>query len=364
MKKILLLFLGLLPSVLLIAQANGKLQMHFINVGQGDAALLISPGGQTVLFDEGVASYCDVPVEYLESLEIKSIDYMVTSHYHLDHIGCTKQILEKFPLKNMAYDRGKTYPSTLFDDYLAAVGTKRQKANVNQSLTLDPGTDHEVVITFLALNGAGITTSNENDLSLVSLVKFGALEIIMGGDLSGFNNSDYKDIETKLAGKVKQVEVYKVHHHCSQYSSNSTWLNTIRPRIGIINVVGEYGRGYGHPAEDCMERLHNAGVKTYWTNSGDGIAPDAAWDIVGGDIVVEAMPGSHTFTVTFNGSNVHTYSDWGYDDAARDISYGWSRNSMLYHYLNCSEVKKIKLQNLQTGQQPPAGKTLHEGCPK
>ncbi|MCX6244950.1 MAG: MBL fold metallo-hydrolase [Bacteroidetes bacterium] len=367
MKKSLLMIFMILSSFLLMGQKNGNFQMHFINVGQGDAALLISPGGETVLFDEGVVAHCDVPVEYLDLLGITSIDYMVTSHYHQDHIGCTKQILEKFPLKKIAYDRGEMYPSDPFDLYQAAVGTKRQKAVPGQRFTLDPGSGHEVVITFLALNGAGIETDNENDLSLVSLVKFGDLEIMMGGDLSGFNASNYKDIESKLAGNAPRVEVYKVHHHCSQYSSNTTWLNAIRPRIGIINVVGEYGKGYGLPAEDCMERLHKAGIKTYWTNIGDGADPDPMWDIVGGNIVVAAAPGSHKFTVSFNGSNVHTYPDWGYNDTSviqTDATYGWSRNSEIYHYLNCSFIKKIKLQNLETGSKPPDGKTLHPDCPK
>jgi beta-lactamase superfamily II metal-dependent hydrolase len=363
MKKYLLIVIIFLPSMILMGQSAGKFQLHFINVGQGDAALLVSPGGQTVLFDEGVPD-CDVPVGYLSTLGISSIDYMVTSHYHKDHIGCTRQILEKFPLKNIAYDRGGTYPSETFEYYISAVGAKRQKADSNHTFILDQGSGHEVVVTFLVLNGAGVRTTNENDLCLVALVQFGDLDILMGGDLSGFDEGAYKDIESRLARKTPQVEVYKVHHHCSHYSSNSTLLDSIRPRIGIINVVGMDRKSHGHPDEDCLERLHKTGVKTYWTNPGDDADPDPNWDIVGGDIILEATPGSHEFTVTFNGSNVHTYPNWGYNPDEQEDTYGWSRNSDIYHYLNCSLVKKIKLVNLQTGKQPPERKTLHTGCPK
>ena len=75
------------------------------------------------------------------------------------------------------------------------------------------------------MNGNGIPTRNENDLSLVALVKFGDFEAAIGGDLSGFSASSYLDIETSVASSVGQIEVYKVHHHCSRYSTNDAWLD-------------------------------------------------------------------------------------------------------------------------------------------
>jgi competence protein ComEC len=367
MKKSILIIIFLLPSLLLIGQANGNFQMHFINVGQGDAALLISPDGETVLFDEGQAYDCEFPVEYLHSLGLQSIDYLITSHYHDDHIGCTKQILDEFPLQKIAFDRGKSNPSTTFDNYVSAVGSKRQTADLFKRLILDQETDHKVVISFLAMNGAGIKTTNENDMSLVALVSFGELDIMMGGDLSGFNASGYKDIESSVAGKAKQVEIYKVHHHCSEYSSNSTWLDTINPRIGIISVSGSYGRKHEHPAPDCLERLHIKGVRTYWTDDGIGADPDPKWDIIGGDIVVEATPNSYEFMVKFGGNKVDTYQDWGFIPPVGPFpakTYAWSKNSSVYHYADCAVVRSIRQENLQTGSTPPDKKTLHPGCPK
>ncbi|HPS73354.1 MAG TPA: MBL fold metallo-hydrolase [Bacteroidales bacterium] len=367
MKTNLLFYFFLVLSLSVFGQANGKFQMHFMDVGQGDAALLISPGGETVLFDEGVDKYCDMPTAYLESVGVTSIDYLVTSHYHDDHIGCTKQILDEFPLNKTAYDRGGTYPSTVFDRYVEAVGAKRKTAVVNDRIILDQGTSHEVTITFMAMNGAGIRTDNENDLSLVALVSFGPLDIMMGGDLSGYSSGDYRDIESKAAQKVSQVEVYKVHHHCSQYSSNTTWLNTIKPRIGIISASGEYGRHHGHPTAECLERLHQEGVKTYWTETGEGAQPDPQWDVVSGDIIIQADPGSLSFTVRHNQTRVDRYSVWGTDDqepASSRAKYGWSTNSEMYHYIDCSWIKRINSENLQTGDNPPDGKYLHKGCPK
>ena len=70
----------LICPVLLVGQA-GTLQIHFMDVGQGDGAILISPGGETVLFDNGVRNNCDKPVSYLQQLGITQIDYHVASPY-------------------------------------------------------------------------------------------------------------------------------------------------------------------------------------------------------------------------------------------------------------------------------------------
>ncbi len=203
------------------AQGNDNLQIHFIDVGQGDAALLVSPDGQTVLFDDGVRNNCDLPVSYLDQAGVTEIDYHITSHYHADHIGCAKEVLDEFPLQIAAIDRGGSYSSGTFDTYKTKVGSKRREATKGEVVTLDEGTSHEVTITVLAINGNEVPhTSNENDKSLLAKIDFGDFDAVIGGDLSGFDTSRYKDIETSVASSVGPVEVYKVHHHGSYLMSD------------------------------------------------------------------------------------------------------------------------------------------------
>src|SRR5437867_423473 len=135
-----LLILGLALFGLAAAasgQENGKLQIHFINVGQGDGALLISPQGETVLFDDGLRGYCDRPVSYLQQLGVTRIDYLIVSHYHDDHIGCTTEVLGEFPLEKASYDRGHEYTSGTYDSYVQIVGGKRHTAVPGSTITLD-----------------------------------------------------------------------------------------------------------------------------------------------------------------------------------------------------------------------------------
>lgn len=353
------------------SQANGKLQIHFMDVGQGDGAVLISPLGEVVLFDNGVQGNCDKPVSYLQQLGITKIDYHITSHYHSDHFGCTTEVLQEFPLIKDALDRGGIYSSQTFKNYLIAVGTHRKKATEGMIITLDAGSASPVSIKIAALNGNGVSTTNENDLSVVAKIHFGNFDAEIGGDLSGFKTDYYEDIETSVAPKVGKIEVYKVHHHGSRYSSNQTWLQKTTPIIGIISTG--VGNDYGHPTQECLERLHAGNVLTYWTERGMGADPEPGYDTVGGNIIVEMTPGSQTFTVTHSGSQVDTYYTWETRPTPNTVSpasaittpqFAWSKKSKVYHYANCKYVDNISPGNLERGNTPPPDKELHKGCPK
>jgi len=371
---------NLIGSVLLfvitvaVAAPNGKLQIHFMDVGQGDGAVLISPQGQIVMFDDGNSKACDKPLAYLESLGVDSIDYHVASHYHSDHIGCASQIFPQVQLKVAAYDRGHSYTTNEYQKYVAAVKGKRATAQIGQSIVLDSGSASPVKITFVAANGSigvsTISTTNENDLSLVALIEFGSFRAEIGGDLSGEQTGSYKDIETSVSTKVGRLDVYKVHHHCSAYSTNAAWLTTTKPTIGIISV-GVANNDYGHPAESCLERLHQAGVKLYLTEIGKGATPDPHLDTVAGTVLVEVAAGDTKYTVSYGGNRTDEYAiagsttgptNTGTPSSATTHKFAWSKNSNIYHNGSCPVVKNIKSENLVFGETAPSGKKKH-GCP-
>jgi len=357
----------------LMAQGNGKLQLHFMDVGQGDSAVLISPQGTVVLFDVGEdlkKKDCTRPLAYLDQLGVSKIDYLFVSHYHFDHIGCIPQVLQRFPLQHDAIDRGDKYPGATFARYVGAVSVHRKTGQEGQTLQLDENSGTPVTIKVVAVNGAGIKTSNENDLSLAATVSFGRFRAEIGGDLSGDNANQYQDIETPVAPKVGHIDVYKVHHHCSSHSTNDAWLQQTTPIIGIVSA-GD-GNDYGHPTADCLERLHKQGVKTYWTEHGNGGDPEPGLDLVGGNIVVQVDPGATTFSVSSGagpaqkfaiGSAAMPQPDNPVAQPTALPTYAWSVKSHLYHYANCDYVKSINPENLQTGSTPPENKTLHQSCP-
>ena len=320
------------------ALGDGTLQIHFMDVGQGDAAILISPNGETVLFDDGVRGMCDQPLSYLRQIGVDSIDYHIASHYHADHIGCAAEVFQAFPLRHDALDRGDSYGTRTFERYVDAVAMHRQTATNHTEIVLDQDSAAPVHINIVALNGDGAQTTNENDLSVVAVVHFEGFAAELGGDLSGFQTGNYQDIETSVAPKVGQIDVYKVHHHGSRYSSNAAWLNTTHPQVAIIST-GD-GNSYGHPTQECLDRLHEVVRKIYWTETGAGAVPNPTYDSVGGNIVVRVPATGGRFTVACGGGSTDSFvvgAARGHFVVAAAVG-GWpqggtiSTATSIYHY--------------------------------
>lgn len=351
-----------------IQAQQGNLQIHFINVGQGDAALLISPTGETVLFDNGDYRNCDLPISYLDQLGIGTINYHVASHYHSDHIGCTEDVLGK-KFSGKAIDHGGDYHTDTYRRYEKTVKTDRTAAQDLRRLLLGDSSN-PVVIDFVISAGIAVeqgkqfTVNNENDLSVVSLVRYGDFSATFGGDLSGEKTSNYRDVETPAAHLFSQIEVYKVHHHGSRHSSNDAWLASTKPMIAIISAGVR--NTHGHPTVATLKRLHTRGIRTYWTTTGSGdAAPQLGLDTVGGNIIIEVEPNSETFSVTHSGDKIDTFTMWeSKPPVSEKEPLAWSIRSSFYHYRNCLYVRNISPQNINEGDMPPDGKELHVGCPR
>lgn len=301
-----LLALALLPALAHAIAGNGKLQIHHIDVGQGDGVLLISPNGQTALFDDGNYLSCTGIKNYLQGLGITTVDYHFCSHYHSDHLGCIDDLAAiGITIGTAGYDRGYTYSSGTYTAYVNTLGAKRQTMTKNQVVTLDAAAANPVLIKCVDLNGAGVYSvngSDENAKSLVMLVSYGNFQEEIGGDLTG-DVASSNDVESTIGPEVGAVEVYKAHHHGSRYSNNDNWLNALQPKVCVISCGN--GNTYGHPTIEALNRMHAHSVHTYWTETGNGAAPNASWDkVASGTVVIQAQPGpGAAFTVTGPGIN-------------------------------------------------------------
>jgi len=274
---------GLIDS---LGSPSGTLEVHHIDAEQGDATLILSPGGDVVLVDSGRWTACSNIVDYVQGQAISEIDYSFATHYDADHIGCLDDLVDAGVGVGVCYDRGGSAATATYQDYIEACGDRRETATAGHVVALSGGGS----ITVVALNGAGVSTSEENALGLVFLLSFGAFDEVLAGDLTG----DDPDIESVVAPLVGDVEVYHVNHHGSRYSSNDTWLDAISAEVGIISVGSN---PYGHPTADTLQRLHVRGIKTYWTNLGSGADPDPSWDTVAeGAVVIETTGASYSVT--------------------------------------------------------------------
>lgn len=176
----------------------------------------------------------------------------------------------------------------------------------------------------------------------------------------------YQDVETPVAKDVGPIDVYKVHHHCSSHSTNHAWLDATRPTIGVIST-GD-GNSYQHPTEDCVTRLHEAGLqKVYWTEHGAGATPETGIDVVAGDVRIEVAQGAASYTVSYPGSTPETFQTKASSAGphpgpvptpapATSAKYAWSKRSSVYHDASCPDVKRILAENLVEGDTPPGDK--------
>ncbi|PID81487.1 hypothetical protein CSB20_02695 [bacterium DOLZORAL124_64_63] len=251
------------------ARAEGNLIITCIDVGQGDSTLIQSPSGRTLLFDGGKNGRGNaIVVPLLQSVGIDTLDYMVASHYHSDHIGGLDEVFAAIPVREAVYDRGWSYSSATYDSYATTVAAKRQTIQPGQIIDLGEG----VIVTCLALNGNDQLPppyndrSKENEYDVCLKVEYGGFDFFQAGDLTGGGLS-YEDIETSVAPLVGDLDVYHVSHHGSISSSNPAFMQAVQSEVAIISVGDN---GYGHPAQEVLDRLVQYGNFVYQTEEGEG----------------------------------------------------------------------------------------------
>jgi beta-lactamase superfamily II metal-dependent hydrolase len=308
----------------------GNLEIHHINIGQGDSTLVVGPTGKTLLFDAGESNWnsssrAQIIGPYIESvLGCKSLDYVIISHFHLDHIG----YVGYGGLWNLVETQGFTIGTTLVRNYNTHLGDvsgtftnwKTYLEGPGQiklhplfavdgtsQVNLGPGVSFDIA----AVDGNGTlhagdfhtdpSPPSENDYSIGAVLSFGAFDEWIGGDLDGqyqvggFGYT-YHDIEFSTAPEVGDVDVYKANHHASSHSSSSTFINQLDPEVTIV-TVGD-GNTYGHPTQPVMDRLL-ATSTVYMTERGD-TNTNIGTAIVAGNIIIKTANGS---TYTVNGTS-------------------------------------------------------------
>jgi competence protein ComEC len=243
------LWLGLLPGRVLGSPDGGRgLALHFLDVGQGDGAVLRTPGGRWVVIDAGPAGERGdagrrVVAPFLERQGVRALAAIVVSHAHADHLGGVPALLGRFPV-GVVIEPGGPVPDPAYAAFLSALdreGIPWHPARSGEGFTLD-GVEFTVLHPATDWAGWG---EDVNEDSVVLLVKFGYFEALLTGD-AGF------PAEAALRGKVPSVDLLKVGHHGSRGSTGEELLDSLRPRLAVISV----GRNdYGHPAPETLRRL-------------------------------------------------------------------------------------------------------------
>ena len=230
--------------------------MHFLDVGQGDS-ILVKYGNRTMLVDGGPIEAGPAVSSYLKSHGVNTIDVLVSTHPHADHIGGLLTVLREFPVK-VVYDNGIAHTTQTYEEYLTLIDQKNIRYVVPQrGDIIDLGTGLTVQV--LSPPPGGIAGGDLNENSIVLKITFGATSFLLASD-TGFSAEDIM----LSPGFDLKSDVLKVGHHGSKYSSGTAFLKAIDPKYAVIEVGA--GNPYGHPAPATVARLEEIGSKVYRTD--------------------------------------------------------------------------------------------------
>ena len=235
------------------------LRVTFLDVGQGDSALIESPGG-AVLVDEGPPE-ADVAGQ-LREMGIRSLAAIVLTHPQRDHIGGAAAVLDRLRVGEVE-DPGIEAPSA---DYEAALAAARRRA-VPVDIVHE-GDDFQIGrLRFRILwpDEPGLPSEDPNQHAVVALASYGATDVLLTADAES-------DVTGRL--RIPPVEVLKVAHHGSEDPGLPDLLDTLRPRIAVISV-GE-GNDYGHPRPETLAALRAfPGLETLRTDANGRIVVES-----------------------------------------------------------------------------------------
>ncbi len=276
---------------------SSPLTITILNVGQGDATLLQTPNGKTLLIDGGFDGKGEsVILPFLESQNISSLNSIVTTHYDADHMAGLDEVVSVHPPTLGVFDRGN-FPldeSPFYSSYLEAMAPFRKTLVAGDEIALDPSLKIRCFISngqiwqgsLLSLDGN--FSQKENSSSIGLLIEYRKFRYFSGGDLTGGGNPggfQTLDLETELATKLGKVSAIHVNHHGSSTSSNAAFVEITHPLVALFNVGDE--NEYHHPAQEVLERWKNIGAELWLTEKGSG-GFIAGEHVVNGNIIIES----------------------------------------------------------------------------
>ena len=241
-----------LNPVTSMAAEPDTMEVHFINVGQGDATL-IKCGEQSMLIDTADDSKGTAIQNYLNKQNVKTLDYLILTHPDADHIGGAPVVITKFEIKKVFMSNFEKDNKT-YQKLIQALDNKRLKyetPEVGSQYTL--GT---AVITILAPNKK---YDNPNDASIAFTIQNGNNKFLFTGDAGENAEKDILNSDLDIS-----ADVYKVGHHGSKYSTSEKFFEEVNPAYAVISC-GE-NNSYGHPHAETLNTLRSYGVEVYRTD--------------------------------------------------------------------------------------------------
>ncbi len=229
------------------------LEVHFIDVGQGDS-ILIDLGSEEILIDGGDRS--PGVVSYLGNYVDGSLEAVVATHPHADHIGGLISVLGSFEVEEI-WHNGDTATSKTYSEFMEAV--QSEVADVHIGKRGDVIHVGDLLLTILNPSKPDDTTNNN---SLVLSLSYGDIDFLFTGDAEVEAEAD---MLISSVVPVPDIEILKVGHHGSRTACSNDFVAITSPEIAVY-MAGE-GNRYGHPHAETITKLYNIGAEIYGTDT-------------------------------------------------------------------------------------------------
>lgn len=283
------LMLGIAGIIILTHRwgERGKLTTAILDVGQGDGIFMKSPEGGTYLVDGGssdVKKAGQYRIEpFLKSQGVGELDYVLISHGDSDHMNGVEELIER---QDIGVKIGTLVlpVQEVWDEALERVAEKAKEYGIHV-VVIEPGQsikEKDMTLTCIQPGNSGTVTENResggwnteegyepgNAASMVLAVKFGEFDMLLTGDVEGEGE---RQLTKQLEEQCRDCtwEILKVPHHGSKNSSSEEFLRQVRPAYALISAGRE--NRYGHPHQETIERLTDAGSKIYSTQENGAI---------------------------------------------------------------------------------------------
>lgn len=287
--------------------------VHYIDVGQGDSTFIELPDGTTMLIDAGEIDQGGNVATYIFSQGYDTIDYVIATHAHSDHIGGLAEVVDSFNVNNF-YMTEASATTSVYENMLNAV--EESNALV-----------HTVMAGDMILNSGDLSVEvvapkvfdeeEQNNNSIVIKITYGDIKFLFTGDAE-------KEEEDGIWTNIK-CDVLKIGHHGSNSSTTSNFLKKVEPKYAVISCG--LGNSYGHPTDEVLTRLEKNNIEVYRTD-------------LQGTIIASSDGETIDFNISPTTENVVEKSQ-----TTETLTYVLNISSKKIHLSDCSSVKEMNENN-------------------
>ncbi|MBA9026168.1 MBL fold metallo-hydrolase [Peribacillus huizhouensis] len=234
-----------------------EMAVHFVDVGQGAAQVIIAPNKKVMVIDAGNNDDEDKMVAYLKELGVSKVDILIGTHPDADHIGGMDAVIDSFDIGKIYMPKVQRNTQT-FESVLQSIQNKVltvTTAKAGIELDLDPAVQVKMIAPL------DDTTSDANEMSAVVRLQYGEQSFLLTGD-AGIPTEE----KWLQSGELIQSTVLLTGHHGSNHSTSEAFLKAVQPKYAVIQVGKN---SYGHPTSEVLERLHSEKINIY-RNDTDG----------------------------------------------------------------------------------------------